>query len=149
VVEESPDSGTEEDAEFMELGQIEGMVRRSVELQGDGIGNVIVLAFYAQQPTIEHYPHNVLVVPYQDLSNPDAEVAFTLYNFFPEPEPYYLLAVFDEDDSLMDSFSWTPTEGDLMSTSFDDEFEPIYIESGDVLVQDLDLIEVVGDSTGL
>jgi len=143
-VEESVDSAEEGTTELMELGRIEGVVRRSAELQGDGIGNIIVLAFYAQQPALENSPHNVLVIPYQNLGDPDAEIAYTLYNFFPEPEPYYLLAVFDEDDSLMEGFSWAPTAGDLMTALLEvGEFEPVYIESGEVLEMDLDLGEVV------
>ena len=144
---DTADSGEEAVTQLMELGQIEGVVRRTAELQGDGVGNVIVLAFYAQQPSTDRFPHNVLVVPYQDLSRPDAEVAYSLTNFFPEPEPYYVLAVFDEDDSLMESFSWVPTAGDLLSDPLGvGAFEPIYIESGDVREVNLELTVVVDEA---
>ena len=143
-VDDSADSAEGESLERMELGRIQGVVRRSAELQGDGEGNIIVLAFFAQKPAVERYPFNVLILPSQDLSEPDAEVPYTLYNFFPEPEPYYLLAIFDEDYSLMDGFSWVPTPGDLLSAALEDgDFEAIIVESGDVLERDLVLREVV------
>lgn len=142
--DDSVDSAVEELTERMRMGRIEGVVRRSAALQGDGLGNIIVLAFFAQTPAVDRYPLNVLILPYQDLSEPDAEIPYTLYNFFPEPEPYYLLAVFDEDYSLMDEFTWVPTAGDLISTNLDDgDFQAIFVESGDVLQRDLILTEVV------
>ena len=48
--DESVDSAEEELTERMRMGRIEGVVRRSAALQGDGLGNLIVLAFFAQTP---------------------------------------------------------------------------------------------------
>ena len=142
-VDDSADSAEEESLEPMQLGRIQGVVRRSAELQGDGVGNIIVLAFFAQKPAVDRYPFNVLILPAQDLSDPDAEVPYTLHNFFPEPVPYYLLAIFDEDDSLMDGFSWVPTTGDLLSDQLEEgDFEAILVESGEVVERDLVLKEI-------
>ena len=115
-----------------EMGEISGVVTRSAEVQGDGIGNVIVLVFYGVSPAVDRSPHNALVLPYEDLSQPGAEVAYRIQNLFPEPEPYTVLAVFDEDDSLMDSMDWVPTEGDLLSSALDSGDSPVVLIGQDV-----------------
>ena len=121
---ESQPSDTSEDDEMLEMGVIHGVVTQSAELQGDGIGNLIVLAFYATTPATDHAPHNVLVLPYQDFSTPGTEVPYRLENLFPEPVPYTVLAVFDEDDSLLESMSWDPTPGDLLSSALGTNHAP-------------------------
>ena len=129
-----------------EMGEISGVVTRSAEVQGDGIGNVIVLVFYGVSPAVDRSPHNALVLPYEDLSEPGSEVAYRIQNLFPEPEPYTVLAVFDEDDSLMDSMDWVPTEGDLLSSALDSGDSPeVLIGQDDACDLTLDLSVVYRD----
>ncbi len=138
------DVGAEEsDTGLLELGRVEGVVRRSADYTGDGIGNLIVVAFFATTPSEDHFPINGLVELNVDWTNPEHEVRFTVQNLFPEPEPYYFLAVFDEDDSVYESYSWQPTSGDLTSGPIGTgEGQAYWVESGDVLNIELDLSRV-------
>ena len=137
------DTESNADTAWMELGRVEGVVKRTAELTGDGVGNLIVTAFFATTPASNQQPHNGIAVLNVDFSDPDAEVSFVLENFFPEPEPYYFLAVFDEDNSLMKDFTWHPSAGDLLSGPVDSgEGEPHWIASGEVLSLSLELSEV-------
>ena len=121
------------------MGEIRGVVTRSAELQGDGIGNIIIVAFYGTQPSQERSPHNVLVLPYEDLGPPGTEIPYRLYNLFPEPLPYSVLAIFDEDNSLLESMNWSPTEGDLISSAMDSNEAPEVLVGVDGCPLDLEL----------
>jgi hypothetical protein len=111
-----------------------------VDYTGDGFGNLILGAFFARPPSDEDFPVNGLMELDVDWTDPDHEVRFTMQNLFPEPEPYFFLAVFDEDNSLFENFTWQPTSGDLVSGPIGTgEGQAHWIESGDVLQIELDL----------
>ena len=131
-------------AEPLTLGEIRGTVTRSAEVQGDGVGSLIVLAFFNQIPDGAHQPQNAIVLGFQSFEEEDAAVEYSLRNLFPEPAPYHLFAVFDEDDSLLQGQDWLPTPGDLVTASLEDgPFEQVIIESGGVHIVDLDLAVIV------
>ena len=126
------------------LGEIRGTVTRSAEIQGDGIGSLLVLSFFDQVPDEVHQPQNAIVLAFQHLREEDVAVEYSLRNLFPEPYPYYLYAVFDDDDSLLDGQDWHPTPGDLVTASLEDgPFEKVTVESGGVHVVNLDLAVIV------
>ena len=127
----------------LELGRIEGTVSRSVDYEGDGVGHLLVLGFYNIEPQLDYYPANSLVIPYVDITAADFELDYALTHLFPEPSPYYVATIFDDDGSVMETGDWEPTSGDLLSAPFEVGYhEPIYVGSGESVIIDLTLTTV-------
>ena len=140
----SKDSGSPSesisDTGLMELGMIQGNVSRSVDCVGDCIGSLVVLAYFNMMPSLTISTQKILALDSVDFSDPDAAIPYTLTHFFPEPYPYYVIALFDDDNSLISGSGLMPTAGDLITEQFDSgSFEPFLITSGAVIDVDLEL----------
>ena len=134
------DVDTAGETELQELGQIQGTITRAVDYQGDGVGHLLVLAFYNIEPQLGLYPVSSLALSYVDLTSDDVEIEYTLTHLFPEPEPYFVAAIFDDDGSVLESGDWEPTAGDLMTAPLEpDTHPPVYVGSGEQVCLDLTL----------
>lgn len=128
---------TAEENGLLRLGEIHGVVTRSVDVQEDGQGALSVVAFYNTLPSMEARPMKVLV-KLADMSSTSAEISYSLTYFFPDPAPYYLIAKFH--DSLNQEHGLDFAQGDLISNHWGaEDSEPIMITSGAVIQHDIDL----------
>ena len=101
------------------LATVEGVITRSADVQGDGVGTLLVGLFF--DPIGDPLP-----VPLWgwsrndvDVNADDFSIPYQLTNVFPQDEPYYIAAIFDEDTDIVLGPDLYPSQGDLMSIAFE------------------------------
>lgn len=127
------------------LATIRGSVTRSVDVQEDGVGNLFVGLF-------QDASGDPLPVPLWgwsrldvDLSAPGATIDYELSNVFPQEQPYYVAAIFDDDQDLVVGPDLLPSEGDLLSGDVAGApIPPVYVRSGGEVTLDL-VLDTVSD----
>ena len=83
------------------LATVEGVITRSAAVQGDGVGTLLVGLFF--DPIGDPLP-----VPLWgwsrndvDVNADDFSIPYQLTNIFPQDQPYYIAAIFDEDTDIV------------------------------------------------
>ena len=122
------------------LATVEGVITRSADVQGDGVGTLLVGLFF--DPIGDPLP-----VPLWgwsrndvDVNADDFSIPYQLTNVFPQDEPYYIAAIFDEDTDIVLGPDLYPSQGDLMSIAFEaGGIPPMVIDTDGTHALDLDL----------
>ena len=117
---QSEEQTAEPTPEVESTATLSGVVTRSAEIQGDGIGDVYVALFETNPVVLGEGPEPVLVararLEDQDLNADDCVVSYTLEGIPPRAEPYFVITFFDDNDTI-DEDAPGPDKGDLMSLS--------------------------------
>jgi hypothetical protein len=138
-----PTADSAAEAPLPTLASIEGVITRSAPVQGDGIGTLLVGLF--QDPSGDPLPvplwgwsrHDV------DVNADDLAVPYVISNVYPQDQPYYVAAIFDEDGDLVIGPNLYPTQGDLLSVAIEDgAIPPVVVDAGGTHALDLDLGDV-------
>ena len=122
------------------LATVEGVITRSAAVQGDGVGTLLVGLFF--DPIGDPLP-----VPLWgwsrndvDVNADDFSIPYQLTNIFPQDQPYYIAAIFDEDTDIVLGPDLYPSRGDLMSIAFEaGGIPPVTIATDGTHKLDLDL----------
>ena len=136
----TPQTTDSADAPLPGLATVEGVITRSTAVQGDGIGTLLVGLFF--DPIGDPLP-----VPLWgwsrndvDVNSDDFSIPYQLTNIFPQDQPYYIAAIFDEDTDIVLGPDLYPSRGDLMSVAFEaGGIPPVVIDTDGTHQLDLDL----------
>jgi len=107
-------SVTDDDDSGVEGGSVEGIVSRSADLTGDGLGSLYVTI---SDGSIKGEPPTIVgedTLSDQDFSDPESTLEFVVHGIPPRPEPYQVEIFFDEDES---GGQGGPSSGDLTISS--------------------------------
>jgi hypothetical protein len=135
------DDASDDDDSVFVVG-LSGTVTRSIDpVSGqDGIGDLYVIVFEDHPSSSEASIVGEAVVSGADFSGAGATVIYELPAVPPRPEPYFMVAILDDDESgMLDG----PDVNDLRSDLYS-----VTIESSKPVVQDLDLDQVVPPTDG-
>ena len=123
---------TDTGPDLLELGRIEGEVRRTVPLVGDGFGHLFVGVFLPGDDDEEPAMMMAWAQSFVDISEDDAAIPFTIQNLYPHTAPYRIAAVFDEAEDLAeDTPECMVCDGDLATIRlYEEPMDEIQIESG-------------------
>jgi len=117
-------------------GVVEGLVTRSEEVSGDGIGNLRVALFGQPLGPDPGPPFADLLIENVDFSDEAAAINYRLDNVALRAEPYYVLAFFDEDESGTLN---GPNGGDLMAFSSPGQGPEVTVADEQPVLLNLDL----------
>jgi hypothetical protein len=115
---------------LIRLASITGNVELAVPPSGDGLGTMVVI-LSNNSNSVDIMPHRIFVESLVIIETADFAMPFQLTNIFPQDEPYYIGAFFDEDFSMADQGSYQPNSGDLSSWMDGDLFDEIVLGSGE------------------
>ena|GEM_PF-5578964 len=115
---------------FLRLASIKGNIELGTPYTEDGRGSMLIfVTIISNKDGV--MPHRVLVDSTVDVTPDDYSMQFEITNLFPQDEPYYIGAFFDEDFSMVNQLEIFPTSGDLASWPNGGLFEEIVVGSGE------------------
>jgi hypothetical protein len=109
-------------------------------VQGDGIGTLMVGLFFS--PVGDPLPVPLWGWSREevDVTGDDFSMRYQLTNIFPQDQPYYVAAIFDDDGDMVIGPDLYPSQGDLLSVAISaGGIPPIPVPTGGSHTLDLDL----------
>jgi hypothetical protein len=127
---------------LLRLASITGTVELGTTPTDDGRGSMLVILSIVSNET-EIIPHRVFVEPFVNVGVGDFAMPFELTNIFPQDQPYFIGAFFDEDYSMASQSYIGANSGDLASWAEGELFQQVVLGSGEELELVIELITVV------
>ena len=131
------DTGDDDDSAAAQ-GGISGIVTRSVEPVGDGVGSVVIMLF-ATDFTLgppEGGPVGGVEIDNADMSDSSAQIAYSLSDIPVRPEPYFAAVFLDDNAS---GTMAGPDAGDLISQGNTGPAQLVLVDTAGVTEFDFDL----------
>lgn len=110
---DTDDTGDSGDTNSLTTATLSGVITRTAALTGDGEGLAAVWVYTVDPDKVAGRvePDNPQPLP-ANFTDADTEIAFTIENLPPQKEPFWVLAIFDDDGS---GWQLGPGTGDLLA----------------------------------